>query len=62
MYKNVGFEIVRGNEEDYIMLCKLQWTENQVFKCGLSGGEIMNRLFFGVVDMESDDIQRMAKE
>lgn len=23
MYKNVGFEIVRGNEEDYIMLCKL---------------------------------------
>ena len=23
MYKKVGFEVVRKNEEDYVMLCKL---------------------------------------
>lgn len=23
MYKNVGFEIVRENKEDYIMVCRL---------------------------------------
>lgn len=25
MYKNVGFEIVDENEEEYIMVCQLQW-------------------------------------
>ena len=23
MYENVGFEVIRENEEDYIMVCKL---------------------------------------
>ena len=23
MYKKVGFEVVRENEEDYVMICKL---------------------------------------
>ena len=25
MYKKVGFEVVRENEEDYVMFCKLQF-------------------------------------
>ena len=25
MYKKVGFEVVRENEEDYVMICKLQF-------------------------------------
>ena len=25
MYKKVGFEVVRKNEEDYVMFCKLQF-------------------------------------
>lgn len=27
MYKKVGFEVIRENEEDYIMICKLQFLQ-----------------------------------